>query len=158
MARLGVRQRLKLGCQGLCAPISFPRPWFTPGLRMEWCPSSWGGGACQFLTLCLLGRDLLGLAWGRDPLRGYSSPLPGTCWQHQALLALLLHQAGTTGCFLQGGAGWTHAHVPSWPWLGVRASMCVHVCVPWEVLVSGYVGGESEALNWEVGLRAAPSA
>lgn len=40
------------------------------------------------------------LAWcgGCVPPSSHSSLVPGTCWQHQALLAQLPHQAGIAGC------------------------------------------------------------
>lgn len=66
-------------------------------------------------TLLTLPPSQQGLFWllagGGVPQSWATPSLPGTCWQHEAFLAQPPHQAGTTRCFLEGGAYWIHAHL-----------------------------------------------
>lgn len=126
---------------GLCSPICLLPPGLglfpshegkeMPSYRLGTPPSPATFSAGTFLAL--------GWGWGALELGHSFPPSQEPVGSIKAFLAQPSHQAGTTRCFLEGGACWIHARVAP-PDSGLalgRGCLCVYV---WGVFASGYVG------------------
>lgn len=133
-----VRQRLAAELSGTFAALALSTPicLLPPGLGLFPCHQgkevSSYGHVDPLNPATFSAGTFLALGWGWGPPElGHSFPpsLPGTCWQHEAFLAQPPHQAGTTRCFLEGGAYWIHAHLAP-PGSGLAPGCgCVYVYV-----------------------------